>query len=49
VTCCHDHDHDDVDVVDLTDGEEAQTETFHMCGDDCACGHCLPIEDGRVL
>lgn len=48
MTCCNDHDHDDVDVLDLTDGEEAQTETFHMCGTNCACDHGLAIEDGRV-
>lgn len=46
MTCCDDHDHD---AVDLADGEEAETETFHMCGDDCTCGHGLVIEDGRVL
>jgi hypothetical protein len=48
VTCCNDH-HDEVDVLDLTGGEQAETETFHMCGDDCTCGHGLAIEDGHVL
>ena len=49
MTCCHDHDQDAVDPVDLPDGEAAETETFHMCGDDCMCGHGMAVEDGRVL
>ena len=49
MTCCDDHDHHAVDLVDVADGEEAETETFHMCGDDCTCGHGLAIEDGHVL
>ena len=49
MTCCDDHDHHAVDLVDVADGEEAETETFHMCGDDCTCGQGLTIEDGRVL
>lgn len=48
MTCCNDH-HDEVAVLDPTDGEQAETETFHMCGDDCTCGHGLAIEAGHVL
>ena len=46
MTCCDDRDDESLDVVD---DDELETETFHMCGDDCACGHGLAIEDGHVL
>lgn len=48
MTCCDDHDHGG-GLVDLADGEDGQTETFHMCGDDCTCGHGLASEDGDVV